>query len=75
MIKNLYLEKGLVTCYIVNSLIKVLLKFTAFDAFILFFFFFFFTYNKGFFHNEQKKNNLHFKVFFIENHGKTQLFS
>ena len=36
LIKNVYLEKGLITCNIVNSLINVLLQFTAFDAFILF---------------------------------------
>ena len=31
---NVYLEKGLVTCNNVNSLIKVLLQYTALDAFL-----------------------------------------
>ena len=34
LIKNVYLEKGLVTLNVVNSLIKVILQFTAFDAFL-----------------------------------------
>ena len=34
LIKNVYLEKGLVTCNIVNSLINVLLQFTPFDDFL-----------------------------------------
>ena len=36
LIKNVHLEKGLVACNILNSLINIILQFTAFDAFILF---------------------------------------
>ena len=48
LIKNVYLEKGLVTCNIVNSLINVLFQFTAFDAFLPCYFILSFKLNKSF---------------------------
>ena len=47
-VKNVYLEKGVVTCNIVNSLINVLLRFTAFDDFLPFYFILCFEPNKTF---------------------------
>ena len=64
MIKNTYLEKRLVSFNIVNSLINVLLQFTAFNAFLLCYFILSFELNKAFDDNASK-NALHFKVFFI----------
>ena len=64
MIKNKYLEKGLVTCNIVNSLIYVLLQFTAFNSFLLCYFILSFELNKAFDDNASKIA-LHFNVFFI----------
>ena len=48
LIKNVYLEKGLVTYNIVNSFINVLLQFTAFDAFLPCYFILSFELNKAF---------------------------
>ena len=64
LIINLYFKKGLVTCNIVNSLINVLLQFTAFDAFLPCYFILSFELNKAFV-DIASKNALHFKVYFI----------
>ena len=48
LIKNVYLKKGLVTCNVVNSLINVLLQFTACAAFLPCYFILSFELNKAF---------------------------
>ena len=49
LIKNVYLEIGLVTCdFVKNSLIKVLLQFTAFNALLPCYFILSFELNTAF---------------------------